>query len=167
MAWSICAPSRGGECFAANATKVLQDSRQANVVRTNTHRPLINTPTRSTPRRSRRAGEPPIHRLDHIRDGVSIDPFDDARIHVSHLEQRRKPGMTSTSLTEDHLPHPPAPLVELVSSYDYKVPRADVEEGSLRLHREITVINRHEPPLNQYACTNNHGDTGLASLGSR
>ena len=75
--------------------------------------------------------------------------------------------MASTSLAEEHLPHPPIPLIELVSSDDHKVPWADVEKGSLRLHREIAVINRHEPPRNQYTCTHSHGDMGLASRQSR
>jgi len=93
--------------------------------------------------------------------------LDDARIHVSHLKQRRKPGVESTSLIEEHLPHPPIPLIELISSDDRKVPWADVEKGCLRLHREITVINRHEPPKSQYTCTHSHGDMGLASRQSR
>ena len=56
--------------------------------------------------------------------------------------------MTRTPLTEDHLPHPPIPLIELVSTNDHKVPWADMEEWSFRLHREIAVINRHTPPMN-------------------
>ena len=75
--------------------------------------------------------------------------------------------MASTSLTEEHLPHPPIPLIDLVSSDDHKVPWADMEKRSLRLHREITVVNRHEPPMNQYTCTHSHGDMGLASRQSR
>ena len=144
-----------------------QGSCQPEAVRSNTQHPLVNAPSPSSSRRSRRTGGPPIHRPDHIRNRVGIDPFDDARIHVSHLKQRRKPGVASTSLTEEHLPHPPIPLIELVSSNDHKVPWADVEKGSLRLHREITVINRHEPPRNQYTCTHSHGDMGLASRQSR
>ena len=173
MAWSICAPARGGERFVATATNYLLRQPSSPCRSCEYTPPLdqgpcsIKKPARSTARRDRRTGGPSIHRPDHIRDRVGIDPFDDTRIHVSHLKQRRKPGVASTSLAEEHLPHPPIPLIKLVSSDDHKVPWADAEKGSLRLHREITVINRHEPPRNQYTCTHSHGDAGLASRQSR
>lgn len=42
-----------------------------------------------------------------------------------------------------------------------------MEKWSLRLHREITVVNRHTPPMNQYFRTHSHGGNGLASRRSR
>ena len=95
-----------------------------------------------------RTVKPSIHRPDHVRNRIGIDPRDGTRVHISHLNQRRKSGATHAPLTEDHLPHPPIPLIELVSTNDHKVPWADMEEWSFRLHREIAVISRNTPPMN-------------------
>ena len=48
--------------------------------------------------------------------------------------------MASTPLTEDHLPHPPMPLIKVISTHNHEVPWADMKERSFRLHREIAVI---------------------------
>ena len=84
---------------------------------------------------------------------------------ITHLEQGREPGVTSTPFTKDHLPHPPIPLIEMVSTNNHEVPWADMEKWSLRLNREIAVISRHKSPTIQYACTNSHGGVGLATGG--
>ena len=38
---------------------------------------------------------------------VSIDPVDDSGIDVSHLEQRRHPGVPGTVIDPNHVSHPP------------------------------------------------------------
>ena len=73
--------------------------------------------------------------------------------------------MASTPLTEDHLPHPPIPLIKVISTHNHEVPWADMKERSFRLHREIAVINRHARPSSWYTCTHSHGDVGLATSG--
>ena len=53
----------------------------------------------------------------------------------------------------------------MVFTNKHEVPWADMEKLSLRLNREIAVINRHTPPTSQYACTNSHGGVDLATGG--
>ncbi len=77
---------------------------------------------------------------------MSVDPLDDTGVHISHLKQGRESGMASTPLTEDHLPHPPIPLIKVISTHNHEVPWADMKERSFRLHREIAVIIRHARP---------------------
>ena len=39
-----------------------------------------------------RTDKPSIHRPDHVRNRIGIDPRDDTRVHISHLKQIWKPG---------------------------------------------------------------------------
>ena len=91
----------------------------------------------------RGAAGPSIHGPDHIGDLVCIDPLDHARINVSHLEEGRELGLTSTPLAEEHLPHPPVALGDMLPANDHEVSRTDVKEGSFKLDGEIAVIDGH------------------------
>ena len=51
--------------------------------------------------------------------------------------------MASTPLTKDHLPHPPIPLVKMVSANNHEVPRADMKEWRFPLNGEAAVVDRH------------------------
>ena len=74
---------------------------------------------------------------------IGIDPLDEARIHVSHLEEGGDLWMSSTPFAEDHLTHPPIALLDVVSTNDHEVTRADVKEGGLCFDGEVEAVERH------------------------
>ena len=71
--------------------------------------------------------------------------------------------MTSAAFTKDHLPYPPIPFIEMVSTNNPKVPWADMEKWSFRVNREIALSTRNKAPTNQYACINSFSEIDLAT----
>ena len=74
--------------------------------------------------------------MEDVRDLVGIDPSDSAVIHIGNLEEAVHLWVSSTSLTEDDLSHPPRGVVWLgrvhLFVHDDEVTRRDRQEYGRR-----------------------------------
>ena len=83
----------------------------------------------------------PLGRGNDVGHKVSVDPVDDAGVHVCHLKQRGGLGVSGATIYLDHISHPPVAAV--INDYRHACP--DMQKDRIRLGycNTARMVNRH------------------------